>query len=303
MKRESRNVDRLEQRSELAKLINQGMNINSRCMGCNYVVENYPEYPTWKNQVLLFVNRHLSDHPFTQQLIDAFRISRYCTNNFTDILNLMLTTGQDSEYWKGQSQSMGNNPIWGIPQNQSAFSQNTNQTQQTMASFIIDQSNGRNENTGLSVETEGKQKVFIVHGHDNEAKIEMARTLEKLGFEAIILHEQPNAGYTIIEKIAAYSDVVFAVVLYTECDLGRDKTKKVEEEQYRARQNVVFEHGYLIGKLDREKVAAFVKGNVETPGDISGVVYTTMDNAGAWKQELVREMRAAGLNVDFNKLI
>ena len=131
----------------------------------------------------------------------------------------------------------------------------------------------------------------------------MARTLEKLGFEAIILHEQPNAGYTIIEKIAAYSDVVFAVVLYTECDLGRDKTKKFEEEQYRARQNVVFEHGYLIGKLDREKVAAFVKGNVETPGDISGVVYTTMDNAGAWKQELVREMRAAGLNVDFNKLI
>lgn len=147
------------------------------------------------------------------------------------------------------------------------------------------------------------QKVFIVHVHDNEAKAEMARILEKLGFEAIILHEQPNAGRTIIEKIAAYSDVAFAVVLYTECDLGRDKNIPVNEEKYRARQNVVFEHGYLIGKLGRKKVSAFVKGDVETPGDISGVVYTAMDKAGAWKQELVKEMNAVGLNVDFHKLL
>lgn len=146
-------------------------------------------------------------------------------------------------------------------------------------------------------------KVFIVHGHDNEAKIEMARVLEKLGYEAIILHEQPTAGRTIIEKIEANANVAFAVVLYTECDLGRDKDSPPERVKYRARQNVVFEHGYLIGKLGREKVSAFVKGNVETPGDISGVVYTSMDQAGAWKQELVKEMQAAGLNVDSNKLI
>ena len=110
-------------------------------------------------------------------------------------------------------------------------------------------------------------KVFIVHGHDNAAIQEMARTLEKGGFEAIILHEQLDSGLTIIEKIERYADVDFAVVLYTECDLGRAKEMDQKDEKYRARQNVVFEHGYLIGKLGREHVCALVRGNVETPGD------------------------------------
>lgn len=143
-------------------------------------------------------------------------------------------------------------------------------------------------------------KVFIVHGHDDAAIQEMARTLEKGGFEAIILHEQPDSGLTIIEKIERYADVDFAVVLYTECDLGRAKEMDQKDERYRARQNVVFEHGYLIGKLGRDHVCALVKGNVETPGDISGVVYVSMDSAGAWKMQLGKNMRAVGLPVDLN---
>ena len=143
-------------------------------------------------------------------------------------------------------------------------------------------------------------KVFIVHGHDNAAIQEMARTLEKGGFEAIILHEQPDSGLTIIEKIERYADVDFAVVLYTECDLGRAKEQDQKDEKYRARQNVVFEHGYLIGKLGRDHVCALVKGNVETPGDISGVVYVNMDTAGAWKMQLGKNMRAVDLPVDLN---
>lgn len=145
-----------------------------------------------------------------------------------------------------------------------------------------------------------KQRVFIVHGHDNAAKQEMARTLESAGFEAIILHEQADTGLTIIEKIERYTDVNYAVVLYTECDLGRSKKDPIEKERNRARQNVVFEHGYLIGKLGRNHVSALVKGDVETPGDISGVVYTKMDEDGAWKMALARNMKAVGLDVDMN---
>lgn len=143
-------------------------------------------------------------------------------------------------------------------------------------------------------------KVFIVHGHDNAEIQEMARTLEKGGFETIILHEQPDSGLTIIEKIERYADVDFAVVLYTECDLGRAKEMDQKDEKYRARQNVVFEHGYLIGKLGRDHVCALVKGNVETPGDISGVVYVSMDSAGAWKMQLGKNMKAIGHQVDLN---
>ena len=145
-------------------------------------------------------------------------------------------------------------------------------------------------------------KVFIVHGHDDLAKETVARSLEKMGFEAIILHEQPDEGKTVIEKIEANSDVAYAVVLYTECDLGRDKTLPESENQNRARQNVVFEHGYLTAKLGRDHVCPLVKGKVETPGDISGVVYTPMDDNKAWEMKLYKNMKAVGINVDLNKL-
>lgn len=151
------------------------------------------------------------------------------------------------------------------------------------------------------IESKSGNRVFIVHGHDDAAIHEMARTLDKGGFDPIILREQPDDGLTIIEKIEQYSDVGYAVVLYTQCDLGRVKTDPVKQERFRARQNVVFEHGYLIGKLSRSRVCALVKGDVETPGDISGVVYVTMDEDGAWKMRLARNMRSAGLNVDMNK--
>lgn len=150
-------------------------------------------------------------------------------------------------------------------------------------------------------ETDIKGKVFIVHGHDSSAKNEMARTIEHLGYKAIILHEQADGGDTIIEKIEKYSNVEFAVVLYTECDLGCDINKK-DELRPRARQNVVFEHGYLIGKLGRNNVCSFVKGNVETPGDISGVVYITMDDNSGWKIKLAQNMKESGLIIDMNDL-
>lgn len=147
-----------------------------------------------------------------------------------------------------------------------------------------------------------KRKVFVIHGHDRAAKQELARMLEHMGFEVIILHEQPNQGKTIMEKLDYYTDVDYAVVLYTPCDFGRDKLVSEEENKFRARQNVVFEHGFLIGKLGRARVFALVKGNVEIPGDISGVVYTPMDEAGAWKLDLARDMKSVGLDVDMNML-
>lgn len=120
----------------------------------------------------------------------------------------------------------------------------------------------------------------------------MASFIKNLGLEPIILHLQASSGRTIIEKIEHYSNVGFGIVLYTPCDVGAKVG--VMRSSYRARQNVVFEHGYLIGKLGRPRVAAVVKGQVETPNDISGVVYIALDDAGSWRQELIKEMKAVG---------
>jgi len=139
-----------------------------------------------------------------------------------------------------------------------------------------------------------KRKVFIVHGRDNEAKQEVSRFIEKIGLEAIILHEQASSGMTIIEKIEHYSnDADFALVLYTPCDLGRGSHES-NPPNNRARQNVVFEHGYFMAKLGRENVCALVKGAIETPNDISGVVYVALDQSGAWKNDVARELQVCG---------
>jgi predicted nucleotide-binding protein len=140
-----------------------------------------------------------------------------------------------------------------------------------------------------------KRQVFIVHGQDEIAKIEVKSFIESLGLEPIILHMQASGGRTIIEKIDYYTNVGYGIVLYTECDIGarRDTLKY----RWRARQNVVFEHGYLISKLTRSRVAAIVKGDVETPNDISGVVYIGMKSDQLWKEELKTELRGAGYTI------
>lgn len=140
-------------------------------------------------------------------------------------------------------------------------------------------------------------KVFIVHGHDGELKHSVARIVEKQGIEAIILSEQANQGNTIIEKFEQYSDVSGAICLFTADDLA--KAKSGDTMQPRARQNVVFEAGYFMGKLGRRNVIILADSGVEMPSDLSGVVYT---NTANWQIDLLKELKAMGYTVDFNKL-
>lgn len=144
-------------------------------------------------------------------------------------------------------------------------------------------------------------RIFIVHGHDNGAKEAVARFFENQGLHPIILHEQVDESQTIIEKIENNIDVGYAIILYTPCDLGKENRIDAEYKP-RARQNVLFEHGYLIGKLGRKKVCALIKGDIETPSDISGMIYKTMDDKGYWKIEIAKEMKAMGYNIDMNKI-
>ncbi|GGI57003.1 TIR domain-containing protein [Winogradskyella haliclonae] len=156
-------------------------------------------------------------------------------------------------------------------------------------------------NTTFKVsKTQSLKKVFIVHGHDELLKTEVARFIEKLGLEAIILHEQASSGKTIIEKIEEYSNVGFGVVLYTPCDQG-NKRNDSKNIKFRARQNVVFEHGYLIAKIGRNNVCALVKGDIEIPNDISGIVYIQLESN--WRLDLAKELRNSGYQVDINLVI
>lgn len=147
------------------------------------------------------------------------------------------------------------------------------------------------------INTSSFDKIFIVHGHDGELKHAVARLVEKQGIGAIILSEQANKGKTIIEKFEENSDVSGAICLFTADDLGRAKDNS--NEQPRARQNVVFEAGYFMGKLGRSRVVIIAESGIELPSDMRGIVYTNKNN---WEVEVLKELKAMGYNIDFNKL-
>ena len=130
-----------------------------------------------------------------------------------------------------------------------------------------------------------------------------ARFIEKLGLPLTILREQPNQGRTIIEKFIDYADVGFAVVLLTGDDRGGPVDVPQERQELRARQNVIFELGFFLGKLGRDRVCALYEEGVEVPSDYAGVAFLPLNAGKAWRIELAREMKAAGLPVDLNKAV
>lgn len=227
-----------------------------------YAFVSGPNYEEWMAEINILNERYLKSHPSYESIHYNYEQRNRKPGAYRETMAQLKVISADKEYW-------------GLTEE------------------------GNNEKMGDSIPH--NNKVFIVHGHDDSAKQAVARFLEKMEFEAIILHEQADGGRTIIEKIEAYTDVIFAIVLYTPCDEGRVRTGG--ELKARVRQNVVFEHGYLIGKLGRNRVCALVKENIETLGDISGVIYKPMDAAGAWKTEILKEMQSAGIKVDAQKLL
>jgi predicted nucleotide-binding protein len=144
--------------------------------------------------------------------------------------------------------------------------------------------------------------IFVVHGHARALLHETVRVLERgTDRDVIVLHEQPNSGRTIIEKFEDHAaNASFAVVLLTGDDEGGVRTSA--GRHLRGRQNVIFELGFFFGKLGRQRVAVLLEDDVERPSDIDGLVYIDIDQAGAWKQTLARELEAINIPVNRSRI-
>jgi len=143
------------------------------------------------------------------------------------------------------------------------------------------------------------ESVFLVHGHDTGALGTVEAFLRRLGLAVTILKDEPNKGQTIIEKVESNADVGFAVVLLTGDDEGHQQQMQ-DALLPRARQNVIFELGYFIGRLGRSRVCALYEDGVELPSDYSGVTFIPWSEDERWKLLLLRELKAAGLPVNAN---
>jgi predicted nucleotide-binding protein len=155
----------------------------------------------------------------------------------------------------------------------------------------------------LSAASETSKKVFIVHGHNDALKYELAHSLQRAGVDVTILHDELNRGRTLLEKFADHgAEAGFAVVLLSADDLGRAKNAPSDSLQPRARQNVVFELGFFVGFLGRARVCAVYEAGVEEPSDLQGLAKVQHVPAGRWKHEVAKEINGAGIELDFSKL-
>ena len=150
---------------------------------------------------------------------------------------------------------------------------------------------------------ETRRNVFISHGQDEEATITVAKFVENLGLKVAVLDEQSSNALTVIENLEKYADDTgFAIALLTPDDVGALKDEADQQLNPRAHQNVIFELGYFLGKLNPNQVCLLYKEGVELPLGIRDVAYVSMDSAGDWKLKIGQEMQNAGIPVDMNKL-
>ncbi|WP_394835000.1 nucleotide-binding protein [Pendulispora rubella] len=153
-----------------------------------------------------------------------------------------------------------------------------------------------------ALSTKDPDHVFLVHGHDTSALHETARFLQLVGLTPIVLSEQASRGQTVIEKFEEHAGrAPYAVVLMTPDDRGGPVSATFEQQNLRARQNVIFELGYFVGALGRKHVCALYKVGTEIPSDFSGVVYVAIE--GDWRLQLARELKSVFASVDLNNAL
>jgi predicted nucleotide-binding protein len=149
------------------------------------------------------------------------------------------------------------------------------------------------------------ETIFIVHGHNEAVTLAVHGFIRDVtDLDPVILRDEPSMGRTLIEKFEGVGSLAaFAVVLLTADDEGRALGDETLELQKRGRQNVVFEFGYFVGALGRPRTVVLYEPGVELPSDVQGLVYIEHDEPGGWKMLLARELKAAGIAVDANRLL
>lgn len=150
-----------------------------------------------------------------------------------------------------------------------------------------------------------RRRVFVVCGTDDEMKQAIIAALTKLWLVPLVMCEEPSQGRKIVERFQDYADVGFAVVLLSPDDSVYAKDEPSTKRKLRPRQDVVFELGFLLGKLGRNNVLVFQREcqNFEVPTDFEGMKVTAFDDQDSWKLALIRELSNCGLAVDGDRIL
>ena len=161
---------------------------------------------------------------------------------------------------------------------------------------ITDEANKIFKASYTSYEPVSRPKIFVVYGHDTSSRDLVEGFIKEIGLVPIILDQLPGAGNTIIEQLEdQIKGAAFACVLLTPDDEGYPKCKP-KEKKFRARQNVILELGLVAGKLGRDYVAVFHKGNLEMPSDIRDLIYIALEDPDQAKRLMQQHLKETGIH-------
>lgn len=148
-------------------------------------------------------------------------------------------------------------------------------------------------------------KIFVVHGHDREARDQLELVLMRLGLQPFILQNADGGSKTIIEALEQhiYQEAAFGIVLLTPDDFGYPKAKGEADRQPRARQNVILEMGMIMAALGRARMVILKKGALELPSDANGIIYIEFnDHVREIVPKLAQRLQAGGFEIDPAKI-
>jgi predicted nucleotide-binding protein len=158
-----------------------------------------------------------------------------------------------------------------------------------------------------SADSQDGRRIFVVHGHDTTAREQLELVLHRMGLEPFVLANTSGQGQTLIEalegEIGKEARASFGIVLLTPDDRGYAKSAGEKEARDRARQNVILEMGMLFSSLTRKRVAILVKGDVEFPSDIAGLIRIHFnDHVKDTVPKLAEHLRTSGFDIPQGKL-
>lgn len=149
------------------------------------------------------------------------------------------------------------------------------------------------------------KKIFIVHGHDRDARDQLELILMRLGLQPFILQNSDGGGKTIVEALEKhiYEDSAFGIILMTPDDFGFAKNEGETEKKPRARQNVILEMGMVMAKLGRERMAIIQKGTLERPSDTDGILRIEFnEHVREIAPKLAQRLQGAGFDIDSKRI-
>jgi len=112
--------------------------------------------------------------------------------------------------------------------------------------------------------------VFVIHGRDETNQLRLEKLIrEDFKLTPIVLLDKPGRSAPTIDKFEHHAQTCsYAVALFTADD--RVITKR-GEEYWQPRPNVIFETGWFIGRLGKERVLILLQEGVKIYSDFDGV--------------------------------